>query len=161
MTPDGSPEQVAWLLDAATATDLAGRSLDGAFDGPSHNGISEGSAVDSVAGTFLQIGLAEVVGLVADEPSDGAIAISWSELPAATGYAITRGLISTLGVGQYGPCLARGVKPLAFFDPELPPTRDGYAYLVQGEAPLCGTTGTLGSTSSAGQRVNGDADSCY
>jgi hypothetical protein len=159
VTPDGSPEQVTWLLDAATATDLAGRTLDGAFDSPSHNGVSEGSGVDSVAGTFLLADLAEVGGLAVAEPSDGVAAISWPEVPGATGYAITRGLISGLGTDQYGPCLARGIETPTFDDAELPPTRDGYAYLVQGEAPLCGSLGTLGTTGS-GERINANPDSC-
>jgi hypothetical protein len=93
---------------------------------------------------------------------------TWSELPAADRYHVTRGLLSSLKLGQYGPCFASVPAPPFPLDADDPPLGDGFLYLVQGEDTSCGGLGSLGHASlgdwpagpSSPERVNLDPLAC-
>jgi hypothetical protein len=89
---------------------------------------------------------------------EGLARISWLPSADAETHAVTRGLLSLLGPGQYGACLASGVSGTALDDGDIPPLGDGFAYLVQGESSGCGA-GSLGQ-GSLGERVNDDPAAC-
>ena len=99
-----------------------------------------------------------VAGTTVEHLGSGVARLEWTVSADAESYALTRGLLSAIGPGQYGACLASGVTATAYEDGELPPVGDGYGYLVQGETALCGA-GSLGY-SSAGERVNADPEAC-
>lgn len=83
----------------------------------------------------------------------------WTHTTAAESYSVTRGLLSTLAEGAYGPCLAEGVGLDGIDDGQLPPSGDGFFYLVQGYDELCGL-GSLAFASSENPRLNSDPAAC-
>lgn len=77
-----------------------------------------------------------------------ATTLEWPELPTADVYDLSRGLLTELlAAGDYGRCLAEDLLDASYTDPEVPPTRDGFFYLVRGEDQACGGAGPWGSTS--------------
>lgn len=93
---------------------------------------------------------------------------TWSESSLADRYHLTRGLLSSLKLGQYGPCLASVPAPPFPLDADVPPLGDGFLYIVQGEDTSCGGLGSLGhallgdwpAAPSSPERVNLDPLAC-
>jgi hypothetical protein len=96
---------------------------------------------------------AEVKGVMARRPVASGLRLTWQPAAGAASYAIVRGELSALSATHLGDCLVSGWTALAWEDPELPPPRAGFAYLVQGESPVCGP-GTLGFGAYGVARVN-------
>jgi subtilisin family serine protease len=88
----------------------------------------------------------------------GEAVLDWSVTPYSSTYSVTRGQLTGLGSGNYGPCLIENVAGTTHSDSDMPPSGDGYAYLIQGDSN-CGLGG-LGITSRDVVRVNGDAGAC-
>ncbi len=79
-----------------------------------------------------------------------------AELPEA--FSVSRALLSNLAAGEYGPCFVQGVTR-GFEDSELPPSGDGFVYLVQEQNFDCGM-GSLGFASDELERANSDPTAC-
>jgi len=148
-------------LDAGTARDREARLLDSAFDDLQHNGVSEGAALDSVSTVFAFAPLADVQGVVLAALGFGSARLLWTEATGAESYAVARGMLSSLSVGQYGSCLVRGRTIPSLDDPDVPDAGQGFFYLVQAESAPCGKVGTLGRDSSGGERYNMDPNACH
>jgi hypothetical protein len=162
ITPDQPPDpggSYQFLVDAGTAADLAGKLLDGIVTGNTHDGVSEGTAIDSVSASFTFAGIPELV-LTVDRSPQNASELTWTGSAIAESYSISRGALSALAPGDYGACLESGLIDNAATDPELPLPGDGFFYLVQGVSPSCGATGTLGSDSGGVERVNTNPAAC-
>lgn len=56
--------------------------------------------------------------------------LDWQAEPAAIGYAVYRDLLSTLDGLGYGGCLASDVAGTTLDDTDVPPSADGWFYLV-------------------------------
>jgi hypothetical protein len=85
--------------------------------------------------------------------------LTWSAVPGADAYSITRGDLAAKSAHHYGSCLANGLVAPGFDDATLPSPGFGFAYLVQAQNFDCGL-GSLGTTSSEEPRVNSDAGAC-
>jgi hypothetical protein len=86
-------------------------------------------------------------GTIADLRAVSAGFWTWSALPAADRYHVTRVLLTSLSLGQYGPCFGSVLAPPLTLDTVLPPLGDGFMYLLQGEdTTSCGGLGSLGHT---------------
>jgi hypothetical protein len=118
-----------------------------------------GDACDCAPTDPAATGPGEMTGLSADAPAPGLARISWLATPGAQDYAITRGLLSALTLGQYGSCFAQGVTELSVDDADLPAAGNAFLYLGQARSEVCGS-GTLGIDSSGQERVNGDPAAC-
>jgi hypothetical protein len=97
------------------------------------------------------------VSLLVARPA-GVTELQWSAVSNADAYSVTRGLLSTLGFGAYGSCLAEGVEGTSLPDAAPVPAGDAFVYLVQAQNHECGL-GLLGSDSLV-PRQNGDAGAC-
>jgi hypothetical protein len=160
--PDEPPDpavEFTVTIDADTAVDLEGRPLDGEFGHPAHNGTAEGVPTDSVTGRFVFGDIAEVVGVVISMPEPGDALLSWPAVAGAETYAVTRGALSSLTVGQYGLCLAPNQNEASLLDAELPPSREGFLYLLQGKNSIA-QSGTLGEGPVGTERVNQNLEAC-
>lgn len=102
---------------------------------------------------------AQVAGLRFSPGAGGGATLSWLPAAGADAYSVTRGDLSSLATGQYGPCLADAVLGTSFDDPDVPPPGEGFVYLVQGQNFDCGL-GTLGHDSSEEERDNLDSQAC-
>lgn len=102
----------------------------------------------------------EVAGLTANKTGASGIVLSWSVGGSGTDrYSIVRGLLSSKGPGQYGSCLAEGIRFSPYTDGTVPPAGDGFFYLMQGQNFDCGMGG-LGFTSSDADRINASPGAC-
>ncbi len=97
---------------------------------------------------------AAVSGMTASKPAAGTIALSWSAVPGADAYSITRGDLDSVSTGAYGACLAEGVAVTSYSDATAPASGQGFAYLVQAQSYDCGL-GSLGTDSTEAARTNG------
>lgn len=86
--------------------------------------------------------------------------VAWSAAPGAERYDVSRGLLSAIQVGEYGPCLADSVTLASVPDAALPPAGDGFLYLVRGVDDVCGGPGSWGNASNGVERVNGNPLAC-
>ncbi|MBP7146541.1 MAG: hypothetical protein KBD01_03280 [Acidobacteria bacterium] len=84
--------------------------------------------------------------------------IAWLAVPGAETYDVGRGLVSALGPGQYGPCLADDIDALSLEDAEVPPGGESFFYLVRGNVPGC--TANWGHDSAGNERTNHDPAGC-
>ena len=85
--------------------------------------------------------------------------LSWSAVPAANTYSVTRGVLSLLSSNQYGTCLSAGLVPTSYDDSDDPGAGQGFLYLVQGVNDACGL-GSLGDASSQQPRTNANPGAC-
>jgi hypothetical protein len=67
--------------------------------------------------------------------------------------------LSSLTTGQYGGCLAEGLRERSYLDSDDPLPGEGWFYLVQGQNFDCGM-GPLGYTSMEAERLNDDPGAC-
>ncbi|ANM31024.1 hypothetical protein ABI59_17780 [Acidobacteria bacterium Mor1] len=86
--------------------------------------------------------------------------LSWTAATGADLYGVSRGALSTISFGGYGPCFAAGISGTSIDDIEVPPPGAGFFYLIQGQSSSCGV-GSLGNSSDDGERVNGDPSACF
>ena len=88
--------------------------------------------------------------------------LSWPTTAFADAYDVARGSIAELDGLAYGAC--RGDDPdsrdTTYFDSEVPPTGDGYFYLVRGVSETCGVAGSWGLTSDGTGREDGNLEVC-
>ncbi len=125
----------------------ADRDLDGA-----------GDACDCEPGDGNDRRPAEVQSMGADK-SGTATVLNCATQAQADAYAFTRGLLSTLGPGEFGSCLVQGLILCQYQDSDVPPPGQGYFYLAQAQNYDCGM-GPLGTTSAETERVNNDPATC-
>ncbi len=93
------------------------------------------------------------VALLSVSAVSGTAHLAWTAAPRADAYDISRGLLSTLvSSADYGACFATLVSALSTDDPELPPTGDGWFYLVRGQDTGCGGPGPVGADSDGNPR---------
>ena len=85
--------------------------------------------------------------------------ISWPAYIAPDSYSITRGDLASKGPGQYGTCLAEGLRNNLYYDTADPPPGSGYSYLVQAQNWDCGL-GPLGFNSAEQEIVNTNPAAC-
>lgn len=85
--------------------------------------------------------------------------LSWSAVPGASTYSVTRAALDELGPGQYGSCLEQDLGNPMFVDEAVPDPGAGYGYLVAGRSGSCGT-GSLGLGTDDAFRVNLDPTAC-
>jgi N-acetylneuraminic acid mutarotase len=85
--------------------------------------------------------------------------LSWTDVPDADAYAISRGDLASKGLNQYGSCLAQGILATTFDDTAVPAPGQGWFYLVQAQNYDCGL-GSLGETSWEQARANVDPAAC-
>jgi len=93
----------------------------------------------------------EVTGVGAERPTPTSISLSWTAAARADSYDISRGLLSALAEG-YGSCLATLSPTLSYLDADVPPSGDGFQYLVRGQDAGCGGAGPLGTDSTGTPR---------
>lgn len=74
-------------------------------------------------------------------------------------YSVSRGDLSALGPGSYGPCLHEGLDADGFEDPDVPASGQGFFYVVRAQNFECGL-GTAGFDSGESERINGDPGAC-
>ena len=85
--------------------------------------------------------------------------LSWSAVPQADSYSVTRGDLASKATNEYGSCLANGVRSLSYDDATAPSPGQGFFYLVEGQNFGCGI-GSLGATSAGQERINASAGVC-
>ena len=86
--------------------------------------------------------------------------VSWDAAPSADAYDVTRGALSSLEPGAYGPCFADEVPALFVDDTAVPAPGNGVLYLVRGVDAGCGGAGGYGTDSAGVSRVNDDPAAC-
>ncbi len=120
---------------------------DGALDG------ADCAAADDREGRPPAIGGVSVTGTAPAR-------VGWSAAPSADRYDVTRGALSALAPGAYGPCLADDLAEPFVDDGAMPAAGDGYLYLVRGVDAGCGGAGDYGSDSTGASRSNADPAAC-
>jgi hypothetical protein len=98
----------------------------------------------------------EVEELYLGKEFSGEAVLYWTTVPETTTYALTRGELTGLAAGDFGPCLATTIIGTTIDDPVDPPAGSGYMYLI---APELGECGTLGYGTNE-ERLNQDGDAC-
>jgi hypothetical protein len=147
---DTDSDGVGEVCDNCSATHNTDQA-DGDFD-------DEGDACDCNSMDFTERRPRSLRRIDLAKTASGARVI-WTNTTAADSFSVSRGLLSTLGPGSYGSCLAEGVGRDGLDDDQLPPSAEAYFYLVQGYSAECGL-GFLGFGSSEMLRVNADAAAC-
>ena len=94
-----------------------------------------------------------------DQPIAGTLRLSWSAVPGADAYSVTRGTLSSLSTGGYGGCAIEGLESTVFEDPDIPAVNEGFTYLVEAQSFDCGLGGP-GFTSAEQLRENLDPGAC-
>lgn len=97
------------------------------------------------------------------ERNGSSATVSWALLASAESYDVSRGLLTTLGLNQFGSCQnARdaAVTDGEFVEPDLPPSGDGFFFVVRGRDAGCGGVGSYGSSSTGVERINADPLAC-
>jgi len=119
--------------------------------GDSVLGPDLGSASFTMNGTFLDAypPPGEVRGLVFTGPS----ALEWEADESAGRYNMYRDLLSSLAGLGYGACFRAGLEGTSETDLTMPPTGNGWFYLVTVENRLL-EEGTKGYDSDGGERAN-------
>jgi hypothetical protein len=89
--------------------------------------------------------------------------LTWSASPFAGGYDIERGLLSILTAFDAGVCQnvrdpVRG--DTIFVEPEGPPPRDGFFFLIRGQNLGCPASRTRGTDSNGEERINLNPEAC-
>ncbi|HEX5042882.1 MAG TPA: M64 family metallopeptidase [Candidatus Polarisedimenticolaceae bacterium] len=123
------------------------------------DGDGVGDACDCAPTDPASAGPGGVTGLVVAKPTPDTARLSWTAVPGAEAYSITRTGLAEVGTWAYGPCLAEGIAGTAFDDPALPASGQGYVYLIQPWTEACGA-GTLGEQAPGNERFNADPDRC-
>jgi hypothetical protein len=149
-----SPDALGNACDGCPADSRYGHPADGDADG---DGLADACDCSPDDGTARDP--ADVAGVTVEAPSRGTLRMNWPAAPGADTYAVTRGLLSGLGPGQYGSCLTTDLTTEWFEDTEQPPAGDGYFYFVQGVDGVCGI-GTLGYAIDGEERLNRDPQAC-
>ncbi len=70
--------------------------------------------------------------------------LTWSPAARAETHDVQRGLLSALA-SSYGGCLATGLTDPSLDDADMPPSGDGFFYLVRGHDAGCGGGGSFGT----------------
>jgi hypothetical protein len=123
------------------------------------DGDGVGDACDCAPGDPESTGPGGVTGLAVAKPEPGTARLSWTAVPGAEAYSITRGGLAEVGMWAYGPCLAEGIAGTTYDDPAVPAPGEGYLYLIQPWTGACGA-GTLGGQAPGIERLNADLDRC-
>jgi N-acetylneuraminic acid mutarotase len=84
-----------------------------------------------------------IVDLRGAKPAPETIELSWTAVPGADSYAVTRGDLSGLDFGQYGSCVAEGLVEPSYSDPDPAGSGQVQTYLAQAANDDCGL-GELG-----------------
>jgi len=82
-----------------------------------------------------------------------AAVLSWPAAARADSYDISRGLLDELTT-DYGICIEPEWPGLSWVDPDLPPSGNGFHYLVRGHDSGCGGGGPLGTDSTGTPRTS-------
>jgi hypothetical protein len=101
----------------------------------------------------------EIQQLTATRVGAATALLSWTGVPGADVYSVSRGNLTGLPAGDYGSCLIEGVTASSYSDAAVPPAGQGYAYLVRGQNYDCGL-GPLGYTSSEQPFINTNPADC-
>ena len=128
--------------DATPNTDQADFDTDGA-----------GDVCDCYPADAGRIAPDEVSGVIVDAPQPGVARVGWTAVDVADRYKLTRGTLGLLGPDDYGQCLDSGYESRTFDDAGIPPSDDGYLYLIQADSDVCGE-GSLGRDGAGAERVN-------
>ena len=91
----------------------------------------------------------EVLGLIFDD----ADTLVWLVEAAAADYTLYRGLMSGIAALGYGSCETTDIPSTTVNDPDIPPSSDGYFYLVTSNNRL-NEEGTKGFDSDGAERPN-------
>lgn len=100
----------------------------------------------------------EIAGVVVQGAAEAVV--SWTPDPKADLHDVSRGTLSGLASSGYGACFASGITSNSVVDGEIPPSGDGFAYLVRGLNVGCGGAGTWGTRSDGTPRSNPDPSAC-
>jgi N-acetylneuraminic acid mutarotase len=101
----------------------------------------------------------EVHDLFPERVGSATARLGWSVAPGSDTYLITRAVLSALGPGEYGSCLAANIATTSYDDTEMPPASDGFGYIVRGVDSVCGE-GALGYDSVGLERLDTTPGSC-
>ena len=123
------------------------------------DGDGAGDACDCDPDDPGSTGPGPVTGLVVASPAPGVARLTWSPVPGAAGYSITRGDLLAVDTWTYGPCLAQPIVGTTHDDPALPAEGQGFVYVIQPWTAACGA-GTLGETAPGVERLNADPARC-
>jgi hypothetical protein len=94
-----------------------------------------------------------------DRSGESTAELSWNAVSGADVYSVMRGVLTVIGPGQYGACLAEGLQGNTHQDPDPVASGTGFFYLVQAQSAECGL-GSLGFASSEQHRSNTDPGAC-
>ncbi len=147
---------VANASQVDTDGDLLGDACQGDYDGDGQLDESDCAPSDASGGT------PETVAGVAWE-SGSTETLLWQSAAFAQSYELTRGLMSQIDTGAYGPCITDrdpDTSDTRFTDTERPASGDGFTYLVRGHNGVCDVAGSWGSTSTGSERENTDPAAC-
>jgi len=144
------PDQIGDACDICPSITEAPSDLDGdgVFDACDCDPYDSSARLPREVGTVLVNTTAERAAL-----------IIWPYNGFVDTYSVARVLLSELGPGEYGQCIASGISGSSFIEGEPPPAGDGFGYLVRGVDSACGL-GTLGADSSGRLRQDPDVEVC-
>jgi hypothetical protein len=89
--------------------------------------------------------------------------VTWALLASAESYDVSRGRLTALSSNQFGSCQNARDAALTdreFVEPDLPPSGDGFFFLVRGRDTGCGGVGSYGTSSTGVERTNTDLLAC-
>ena len=101
----------------------------------------------------------EIVGVLVSRTAPDAARLIWPYSGLIDSYSVSRLLLSSLGYGESGECVASGIVGSSYTMGELPPAGDGFGYLVRGVDSVCGA-GSLGADSRGALRADPGAGVC-
>jgi aminopeptidase N len=133
-----------------TQADFDGDSLGDACDGDDDGDLLDDefdcAPLDAEQGEPEEVALLTLVGSAGPSAT-----LSWTAAARADTYDVSRGLLGELSAG-YGACIEPELPALTYDDPDLPPSGDGFHYLVRGRDAGCGGGGPTGADSTGTPR---------